>query len=216
MIVLEPKSEVRDMFGGIESGWWSEGQALKNIRRHQQTLNEASGISGRSNGEFAADKASTVSRYRRKFGGGDDDDDDDVPTPGYSGHVPGMRTYGVGKPFTVAAKECRRKMHSNENSAIQEKAKSEKEGTDHRADNHSQSQNQNQQSQASRQQQFPQQYPQGMVNGLQPGGNPQQAFMNSYPYMTPNGFMQPMYMGLPTQGQQPQQQNPNTNQSNGF
>uniref|UniRef100_A0A914YGA3 Uncharacterized protein n=1 Tax=Panagrolaimus superbus TaxID=310955 RepID=A0A914YGA3_9BILA len=39
----KPKSDVRDMFGGIESGWWSEGQALKNIRRHQQSQAEASG-----------------------------------------------------------------------------------------------------------------------------------------------------------------------------
>lgn len=175
------------MFGGIESGWWSEGQALKNIRRHQQNLTEASGLSSKSNSNLANDQGSTTSRFRRRINA-DDDDDVDVPTPGYSGHVPGIKTYGIGKPFTVAAKESRRMMHENaQESAIKQK---------------------NRQGQSEQQSQATQPRPQQGIQpqSMQVNGFPnQQAFMNSYPYMTPNGM--PMYMGLPMQNQV----NPNGN-----
>ncbi|KAE9555947.1 hypothetical protein FO519_000803 [Halicephalobus sp. NKZ332] len=107
----QPKSELRDMFGGIESGWWSEGQALKNLRRHQQGLQSETG----SNSHYSIND-STVNSITSSKRNNDWDDDVDVPTPGYSGHVPGIKQYGVGKPFTVAAKEARRIMHSGNDS----------------------------------------------------------------------------------------------------
>uniref|UniRef100_A0AC35G5Y8 Uncharacterized protein n=1 Tax=Panagrolaimus sp. PS1159 TaxID=55785 RepID=A0AC35G5Y8_9BILA len=194
----KPKSEVRDMFGGIESGWWSEGQALKNIRRHQQSQAEAASSGNNSNDHISSN--STISaKFRRQ-----DFDEDDVPAPGYSGHIPGIRTHGVGKPFTVAAKESRRIMHSNEINSIQ--------ANKGRSDKKDEYQNNSQITAAASRQQF---IPPSSMNGF-PQQNPQAAFMNSYPFTAAqNGMIQPqqMYMGLPLQGQgQPNLQN-NINQS---
>lgn len=58
-------SDVKDIFGGIESGWWSEGQALKNLRRHQQLVNErGTNIEGNDNNTTMS---SIKSRSRRNI-----------------------------------------------------------------------------------------------------------------------------------------------------
>lgn len=44
------------------------------------------------------------------------DADNEIPAPGYSGHLQAMSQVGVGKPFTVAAKESRRLQHSYQES----------------------------------------------------------------------------------------------------
>jgi len=107
----QPRSDVKDIFGGIESGWWSEGQALKNLRRHQQGISDNG-----SNSNYSFNNDSTVHSTFSSKKNADWDDDADVPTPGYSGHVPGIRQYGIGKPFTIAAKEARRIMHGDKDS----------------------------------------------------------------------------------------------------
>uniref|UniRef100_A0A7E4ZUZ5 YTH domain-containing protein n=1 Tax=Panagrellus redivivus TaxID=6233 RepID=A0A7E4ZUZ5_PANRE len=112
------KADVKDVFGGIESGWWSEGQALKNLRRHHNGTSNGNLNGGLDDGHDDGENTTSVSfakSGRSRLSGPSKwtpgDDDFDVPAPGYSGHVPGIKQYGVGKPFTVAAKDCRRIMH---------------------------------------------------------------------------------------------------------
>uniref|UniRef100_A0A915CNB1 Uncharacterized protein n=1 Tax=Ditylenchus dipsaci TaxID=166011 RepID=A0A915CNB1_9BILA len=103
-------------FSDLNSGWWSEGQALKNLHAHQQSLRakkqdaspngstygegnnagEDYRNHGSRNGFSPASYMDIKPRINEQRG---------VPVPGYSGHMTEMFRLGVGKPFTEAAKE---------------------------------------------------------------------------------------------------------------
>lgn len=110
-----------------------------------------------------------------------------MPTPGYSGHVPGIKQYGIGKPFTVAAKECRRKMHSNDSTQI---SSSSANSAAIKAKNKS---SENSLNSTQHSIQVP------SVNGYYPNST-QNPFMQSYPY----GMMPPMFMNSFQQMPMPQ------------
>ncbi|KAI1706609.1 hypothetical protein Ddc_15190 [Ditylenchus destructor] len=107
----------------MQAGYWSEGQALKNIRAHQRSLR---GLNAKNNSkpqhnwnnineeevvgnkhahdDYAEEHQSHYtdqrqnSRQNGRFMR-------DTPVPGYSGHMTEIARLGVGKPFTEAAKE---------------------------------------------------------------------------------------------------------------
>ncbi|KAI1705551.1 hypothetical protein DdX_13515 [Ditylenchus destructor] len=108
----------------MQAGYWSEGQALKNIRAHQRSLRglnaknnsrpqhnwnnvneeEEVALNGHANDDCAEEHQSHYtdqrqsSRQNGRFMR-------DTPIPGYSGHMTEIARLGVGKPFTEAAKE---------------------------------------------------------------------------------------------------------------
>uniref|UniRef100_A0A0N5AV84 DUF1604 domain-containing protein n=1 Tax=Syphacia muris TaxID=451379 RepID=A0A0N5AV84_9BILA len=81
-----------DMFDGLQSGWWSQGEALKNRQGSSPKVT------------ISNDDTQSGNRLRSK-------DLDRIPASGYSGHLPGFRDGAIGKPFTVVAQECVRKLN---------------------------------------------------------------------------------------------------------
>uniref|UniRef100_A0A914C0P7 Uncharacterized protein n=1 Tax=Acrobeloides nanus TaxID=290746 RepID=A0A914C0P7_9BILA len=96
--------DIKDPFEGLEGGWWSEGQALKNIKKHENMIKGAN------------EAPSAIKRKIRQPTL--TQDDNDIPSSGYSGHIPGFKTHSVGKPFTVAAKDSLKHMRDDYNASF--------------------------------------------------------------------------------------------------
>ncbi|KHN86331.1 hypothetical protein Tcan_14008 [Toxocara canis] len=75
-------SPAPDIFGGVQSRWRPESEALKK----------------RFTSATATPNISSRRAPQKDLG--------HIPISGYSGHMPGMREREVGKNFTAAAKEC--------------------------------------------------------------------------------------------------------------
>ncbi|TKR80809.1 hypothetical protein L596_014817 [Steinernema carpocapsae] len=96
-----------NMFSGLEAGWWSKSDAIKNCERHRQHLEQKKlGVKAAKSG-YGHTNHSSHSAHRA-FSSNPQDDEDFTPCAGYSGHLPGFRHHDVGKSFCAAAKESRR------------------------------------------------------------------------------------------------------------
>ncbi|CAD5234150.1 unnamed protein product [Bursaphelenchus xylophilus] len=90
-----------DALNGAGSGWWSEGQALRNIRRHRERNNIP------NTGEPPREAADAVESEVNQgyYGNG-------TPAPGYTGHMMDLHRLGIGKNFSDTAKESRKLQQS--------------------------------------------------------------------------------------------------------
>ncbi|KAI6180156.1 hypothetical protein M3Y98_00688900 [Aphelenchoides besseyi] len=92
---------------GANGGWWSEGQALRNIRRHREGLGLPSRtLTGRTVGnqtERETDNEPQMAAAPRVSA---------TPAVGYTGHLTELHRLQVGKNFTDAAKESRKLQQS--------------------------------------------------------------------------------------------------------
>ncbi|VDO19898.1 unnamed protein product [Heligmosomoides polygyrus] len=96
----------RDPFEGLEGGWWSKGEVLRNKER-RELANSGKSVAG---GDWSQ-RPETPKRQHvvRRVGALEREDDlDNVPAAGYSGHMPGLRQVGIGKSFNIAAREAKR------------------------------------------------------------------------------------------------------------
>ncbi|KAK0404274.1 hypothetical protein QR680_017377 [Steinernema hermaphroditum] len=85
-----------DVFSGLEGGWWSQSETVKNLSRHKEGL------------EMKAGRGTVSPSTRRADFTKTEEDVERVPCAGYSGHLPGFRHYDVGKSFGAAARKSRR------------------------------------------------------------------------------------------------------------
>ncbi|KAK5965013.1 hypothetical protein GCK32_002333 [Trichostrongylus colubriformis] len=93
----------KDPFEGLEGGWWSKGEVLRNKERRELANTGKTVAGGDWSQRPESPPAQSQSRWREP-----EDDDDNVPAAGYSGHMPGLRQLGIGKSFHAAAKEAKR------------------------------------------------------------------------------------------------------------
>lgn len=93
----------RDPFEGLEGGWWSKGEVLRNKER-RELANSGKSVAG---GDWSQ-RPETPKRQSRATWREREDDLDNVPAAGYSGHMPGLRQVGIGKSFNIAAREAKR------------------------------------------------------------------------------------------------------------
>ncbi|XGW33138.1 hypothetical protein V3C99_017548 [Haemonchus contortus] len=92
----------RDPFEGLEGGWWSKGEVMRNKER-RELANTGKTIAGGDWSQRPETPKQRPSRWMES-----DDDFDNVPAAGYSGHMPGLRQLGIGKSFNAAAREAKR------------------------------------------------------------------------------------------------------------
>ncbi|CAD5229659.1 unnamed protein product [Bursaphelenchus okinawaensis] len=84
---------------GAGSGWWSEGQALRNIRRHRERNNIP------NTGEAPRETIEQSEVNQGYYGNG-------TPAPGYTGHMMDLPHLGIGKNFSDTAKDSRKLQQS--------------------------------------------------------------------------------------------------------
>ncbi|VDO33145.1 unnamed protein product [Haemonchus placei] len=96
----------RDPFEGLEGGWWSKGEVMRNKER-RELANTGKTIAG---GDWSQRPETPKQRPSRWMVSLEltNDDFDNVPAAGYSGHMPGLRQLGIGKSFNAAAREAKR------------------------------------------------------------------------------------------------------------
>ncbi|KAK6033192.1 hypothetical protein OSTOST_00594 [Ostertagia ostertagi] len=91
----------RDPFEGLEGGWWSKGEVLRNKERRELANTGKTVAGGDWSQRPETPKQQRQSRWK-------EEDDDNIPAAGYSGHMPGLRQLGIGKSFNAAAREAKR------------------------------------------------------------------------------------------------------------
>ncbi|PAV61570.1 hypothetical protein WR25_03123 [Diploscapter pachys] len=108
-----PRKIENNPFAGIEPGWWSKGEVLRN-RERRELAEKGYPIGGQG---FGAPPNVLNNPNADWYGNSqpktlDDEivkeDEDIVPCAGYSGHIQGYRQLSVGKPFHEAAVEAKK------------------------------------------------------------------------------------------------------------
>ncbi|KAI6192314.1 hypothetical protein M3Y97_00323800 [Aphelenchoides bicaudatus] len=103
-------------------GWWSEGQALRNLRRHREINGLPPYTAAQPTSELQTQRTPKTGRQSRV---GTEIDGNEInrtqtsverlgrtPAPGYTGHLIEMHRLQIGKNFTDAAKESRKLQQS--------------------------------------------------------------------------------------------------------
>ncbi|CAI4228748.1 unnamed protein product [Auanema sp. JU1783] len=93
----------KDPFEGIEGGWWSKGEVLRNKER-RELVNRGQTVLG---GQYSYNLPSAEST-QRQWQQVQKEEENDIPAAGYSGHIQGLRQLGIGKSFNAAAKEAKK------------------------------------------------------------------------------------------------------------
>ncbi|KAI6239345.1 hypothetical protein M3Y99_00586700 [Aphelenchoides fujianensis] len=104
---IEDREAWRDSgLDGAGGGWFTEGQALRNIRRHREAVGlPPRTVTGRTAGNATERETATVQLAAASRSSA-------TPAVGYTGHLTEMHRLQIGKNFTDAAKESRKLQQS--------------------------------------------------------------------------------------------------------